>query len=145
MNFRKKMLKAATGMFLLLSVVFAAEGVEKLTLDEAVQIALEKNFDVLMARTELERTEGSLISAQAGYYPSLDLSGSSTRREDNGSSPERVNNVAVTLSQTLYAGGTIHAGKRQALVVHLAVDRVERLLAPDHARRQAGLRRLLGQ
>lgn len=116
MNFRKKMLKAATGMFLLLSVVFAAEGVEKLTLDEAVQIALEKNFDVLMARTELERTEGSLISAQAGYYPSLDLSGSSTRREDSGSSPERVNNVAVTLSQTLYAGGTIHAGKRQALV-----------------------------
>ncbi|MFA7621260.1 MAG: hypothetical protein WCY56_05350, partial [Aminobacteriaceae bacterium] len=62
MNFRKKMLKAATGMFLLLSVVFAAEGVEKLTLDEAVQIALEKNFDILMAQTELERTEGALIS-----------------------------------------------------------------------------------
>lgn len=116
MNFKNKMLKAGAGMFLLLSVVFTAEGVEKLTLDEAVHIALEQNFDILMARTELERTEGELISAQAGYYPSLDLSGSSTRREDNGSSPERVNNVAVTLSQTLYAGGTIHAGKRQALV-----------------------------
>lgn len=116
MNLNKKVVKAGTAILLLFTAVFSAEGVEKLTLGKAVQIALERNFDVLLAQTELKRTEGVLVSARSGFYPSLALTGSSIRREDNGGNPERANSFAVTLSQTLYAGGTIRAGERQALI-----------------------------
>jgi outer membrane protein TolC len=112
-----KTMKSITMTLLLLATsVFSAEGVEKFTLNQAVRIALERNFDVLSAQTERERAEGALISARSGMYPSLALDASSTHREDTGAAPKRVDGAAVALSQTLYAGGTLRSGERQALI-----------------------------
>ncbi len=112
----KKTLMIGGASLLLAASVLLAEGVERLTLERSVRLALERNLDVLSAWTEREKTEGALISARSALSPSLTLSGSSTRREDNGAAPERANSAAITLSQTLYAGGTLRAGERQAVL-----------------------------
>ena len=116
MNFGKKTILCVMTFLPLAAAALSVEGAERLTLDRAVRIALERNLDVLSARTEREKAEGVLISARSGLYPSLAIDASSTRREDTGGAPERANGAAITLSQTLYAGGTIRAGERQALV-----------------------------
>jgi len=116
MNIAKYVLIFVMTFLPLASAALSTEGAEKLSLDRAVRIALERNFDVLSARSERERAEGVLISARSGLHPSLTFDASSTRREDTGGAPERANGAEVTLSQTLYAGGTIRAGERQALV-----------------------------
>ena len=116
MNIIKKAIQAGGAILLVCAAVLSAGGAERLTLHRAVGLALERNLDILTAETELERTEGALVSARSGLYPSLNVTGSATRREDSGASPERANSAAVTLSQTLYAGGTIRAGERQAAI-----------------------------
>ena len=112
----KKTLMIGGAALLLAVSVLSAEGGERLTLERSVRLALERNLDVLSARTEREKAEGALISARSALSPSLTLSGSSTRREDNGAAPERADSAAITLSQTLYAGGTLRAGERQAVL-----------------------------
>lgn len=116
MNIGKKVVMSVMALLLLSARVLSAEGIERLSLDRAVRIALERNLDVLSARTEREKREGALLSARSGLYPSLVVDASSTRREDTGSAPTRADGAAITLSQTLYAGGTLRAGERQALV-----------------------------
>lgn len=116
MNAVSRTIRIGGALLLLVATALSVEGGERLTLGGAVRIALERNLDVLSARTERERAEGALISARSGLYPSLALDASSTRREDSGTAPGRADGVAVTLSQTLYAGGATRAGVRQALI-----------------------------
>ena len=116
MNIGKKVEMSVMAFLLLSASVLSAEGIERLSLDLAVRIALERNLDVLSAQTEREKREGTLLSARSGLYPSLVVDASSTRREDTGSAPARADGAAITLSQTLYSGGTLRAGERQALV-----------------------------
>lgn len=46
-----------------------------LTLDEAVNLALEKNSELKIARMEVEKSEQKLREARSGLFPKLDLNG----------------------------------------------------------------------
>ena len=94
----------------------AVSAEEPLTLERAVAIAMEKNLDVLSAREELKKADGLLIDARSGMLPHISLEGSGIRRNDTGTNLKRENTANVTLSQSLYAGGVIREGERQALL-----------------------------
>lgn len=46
-----------------------------LTMDEAINLALEKNSELKIARMEVEKSEQKLREARSGLFPKLDLSG----------------------------------------------------------------------
>ncbi len=52
MNIGKKVEMSVMAFLLLSASVLSAEGIERLSLDLAVRIALERNLDVLSAQTE---------------------------------------------------------------------------------------------
>ncbi len=77
----KKLLK----IFLLLftfSTVFAQE---KLTLEQAVQIALENNYSIKIARNDLRIADNNNTIGNAGFLPSVDASGSARQSLTSGS------------------------------------------------------------
>jgi len=68
------------GLILVSSMpVYANEGLMILSLDEAINIALKNNKGMLAAREKIREAEGGIITARAGFLPSLSLSGSYTR------------------------------------------------------------------
>lgn len=115
-----------TAAVILLSVssVFAGDfqnDPEKLvlTLDKAVEIAMKNNRDILLSREGRNRAGQQIREARSGALPKVELNGSYTRTlkkpflffEVDGEvvkfSPGFMNTVsqAVTVTQTLYAGG----------------------------------------
>jgi outer membrane protein TolC len=63
---------------LLLAVSFSAFAQNKnltLTMDEAINLALEKNSELKIAKMEVEKSEQKLREARSGLFPKLDLSG----------------------------------------------------------------------
>jgi multidrug efflux system outer membrane protein len=57
----------------------AAQELERLTLDQAVQRAVARNTDVLIAAAEVRRAEGLVAQARAGALPTLFPAGTYTR------------------------------------------------------------------
>lgn len=70
---------------LLLILVFAAafctsaHAVTSLTLNEAIQIALEKNRTILISRKEIDKAGAGIIQAKANFLPSISISMAYTR------------------------------------------------------------------
>lgn len=66
-------------MFILLVVfsisAFAQNSKLTLTMDEAINLALEKNSELKIARMEVEKSEQKLREARSGLFPKIDLSG----------------------------------------------------------------------
>lgn len=63
---------------LLLAFSFSAFAQNKnltLTMDEAINLALEKNSELKIAKMEVEKSEQKLREARSGLFPKLDLSG----------------------------------------------------------------------
>lgn len=90
-----------------------------LTLEKALSVAKEQNLDILSAQQELVRAKGKLTEARAGGLPSLNLGAGYTRREKPdlaGNDEENIFGAALTLTQPLYQGGKIRAGKQQASI-----------------------------
>jgi outer membrane protein TolC len=54
---------------------FAQNNKLTLTMDEAINLALEKNSELKIARLEVEKSEQKLREARSGLFPKLDLSG----------------------------------------------------------------------
>ena len=54
-------------------------GGEKITISQAIQMALEDSYQVIDAVKQKEIYEHQLSAARAGYYPSLSLDGSYSR------------------------------------------------------------------
>jgi len=68
------------GLILVFSVpIYANEGPMILSLEEAIDIALKNNKSILAAREKIREAEGGIITARAGFLPSVSLSGSYTR------------------------------------------------------------------
>ncbi len=70
-----------TGILLYTSSVFAqTDSVDLvLTIDKAVSIALEKNYDIQIARLSVEKAEEQITEAYAGAWPKLNFNGQYTR------------------------------------------------------------------
>lgn len=111
-------------IFLLLAGISTAQ--EKLTLDQSVQIALEKSPVVLKTRADIAAAEGLAGQAAAGFLPQLSLSGSlgkyysepQTMEMDLGTgTPTTISfgtdeqadltNCSLQLSQALFTGGKL--------------------------------------
>ncbi|MCL6493409.1 MAG: TolC family protein [Ignavibacterium sp.] len=71
--------------FLLFSFSFALlaqNNTTVLTMDEAINLALEKNSELKIAKMEVEKSEQKLREARSGLFPKLDLSGQYQRYID---------------------------------------------------------------
>lgn len=98
---------------------------DSLTLKEALRAGLENNSNIKQSRLEVEKSEYDLEVAERNWYPTLDLQSSYTRLEEappefdfttltpsEGSRDSY--NTQLTLQQTIYSGGQISLGIKQA-------------------------------
>lgn len=102
-------------------------GGEKITISQAIQMALEDSYQVIDAVKQKEIYEHQLSAARAGYYPSLSLDGSYSRaikkaRFAMGSGgmvevgKNNTYSAGLNLNQTLWAGGQVRNTARLAKV-----------------------------
>ena len=102
-------------------------GGEKITISQAIQMALEDSYQVIDAVKQKEIYERQLSAARAGYYPSLSLDGSYSRaikkaRFAMGSGgmvevgKNNTYSAGLNLNQTLWAGGQVRNTARLAKV-----------------------------
>jgi outer membrane protein TolC len=84
------------------------------TLNQCLQLALERNPDILRAQREIERTRGLIITAKSTLYPQVSLNGRVEERNDDlfsqGTDPtiQRFRDfwtVQLSVTQSLYSGG----------------------------------------
>ncbi|MCX7874925.1 MAG: TolC family protein [Melioribacteraceae bacterium] len=89
----------------------------KLTLNDAIKIALEKNYDIRLAKEDVLLSENNYSVGNAGFLPKVDLSASKTRTVNNtkqeystGQSVDKKNagsnstNAGIALSWTIFDG-----------------------------------------
>lgn len=111
-------------LFLLLHT--CAQAQEVLTLDMAIQQALEYNFDIKVAKNDVRQAEVNNTAGNAGMAPTIDLRGGANtgsqtvRNEFLDGRVQEVNNAAslsyngsVNLNWTLFDGGRMFLVKKQ--------------------------------
>jgi outer membrane protein len=96
------------------------------SLDDCLQLALDRNPDILKAQHDIERTQGLVISAKSALYPHVDVSGRIEERDDDlldqGTDPtaQRFRDfwtVQIQVVQSLYSGGI---NRQQIAIAKLA-------------------------
>lgn len=113
-------------ILLFLTAISVAEGQKIVTVEEAVQIALKNNFDILVARNDADIAKVNNTPGNAGMLPSVQVNGSgdyqrnnvhqklSSGTENNYSSLSINTFTAGTqLSWTLYDGGKMFVTKNK--------------------------------
>jgi len=120
------MVKGITFILIFLSVFSAAKAQKLVTVDDAVQIALKNNFDILVARNNADIDKVNNTRGNAGMLPTLQVNGSGTYQLSNvhqeltsGSDNNYPALSATTftsgtqLSWTLYDGGKMFVTKNK--------------------------------
>ncbi|HEY5511516.1 MAG TPA: TolC family protein [Prolixibacteraceae bacterium] len=120
------MVKKIIVILLFFTVFSAAEGQQIMTVDEAVQLALKNNFDILVARNDADIAKVNNTPGNAGMLPDIQLNGSgiyelnnvhqklSSGTENNYSPLSTTTFTAGTqLSWTLYDGGKMFVTKNK--------------------------------
>ena len=109
----------------------AEEPIQKLTIDQAVEIAIRENRDLIAARIQIEEARGRL--KQAGLYPNPELEsdfGIDTIFANDG---ER--SFSIGINQPIPLSGRIGAQKKVASVdikrTHADLTNIQRILARD--------------
>ncbi|MBM3263622.1 MAG: TolC family protein [candidate division Zixibacteria bacterium] len=107
-----------------LLVPVATQGQERLTLEDAVRLALERNETVLIAEQSVAKAKGQVMSARSEAFPKLSLTGFYNRNWRvptsviNGNTlrfgSTNVLNGGLSLSIPIYRGGKIQAARRAA-------------------------------
>ncbi|MFN2432080.1 MAG: TolC family protein [Gemmatimonadota bacterium] len=125
-----------------------APGAIPLSLEQAEELALERNERVLIAREEIERTKGLEREVRAASLPSLDVIYRYTRNVqrpviffDQGGEVQQVsigedndNTVGLSLDQTLFSRSVLAANRAAGLaqeVSELGLEEVNEELALD--------------
>ena len=84
------------------------------SLNDCLQLALERNPDILKAQKDIERTQGLVITAKSTLYPQLSTNGRLELRNDDllsqGNNPaiQRFRDfwvIQIIATQSLYSGG----------------------------------------
>ncbi|MFA6287406.1 MAG: TolC family protein [Opitutaceae bacterium] len=100
--------------FLIPSFAFAqANPPATLTLQECVDRALNKNFDLQIQRFSTQNARDSVISADAGYDPTFVLGASHAGSKDTNTAPTQTSQqdlARLSVSQPIVTGATITAG-----------------------------------
>ncbi len=127
----------------------AQEGGRPLTLREAIDLALARNPEVLLAQAQLDELNGKVTEVRSGAFPQVSLEGYGLRLRDpsilNSSSfdnlppefrnalvPRAANlfDLALSVKQPLYNAGKVHNA------VHLAEEGKQEKIASLEAARQ---------
>jgi outer membrane protein len=117
---------------MVLSNAFAQD---KLTLDQAVQLALSNNLQLQIARNDAKVAHNNNIPGNAGLLPEVSLNASDNpsltninQKFTNGTTIERNNvfshsaNANILATYTLYNGSMMHATKRRLEVEDMAAN-----------------------
>ncbi|WP_028580287.1 TolC family protein [Desulfogranum japonicum] len=106
-----------------LQITFAAP--DELSLDKAVQLALQHNPSIDVALQQCRQGEGVLQQARSAYLPQVSLGADYGRQSIDGLTPEDEDNVghgSIALSQLIYdfgkTTGAIDAGKFSLLATN---------------------------
>jgi HAE1 family hydrophobic/amphiphilic exporter-1 len=118
------MLSLAIGTHLQAQSPEAAKGPQIVTLEQALQIALEKNKDIQKAKEYRNQVEGRYVEERAAALPQFVLQGSFTRSRDESMKvfgrtyplEQEVLSGGVGVSQVLYSFGQVGAAIRAAKV-----------------------------
>jgi len=120
------MVKKIIVILLFFTAFSAAEGQQIVTVDDAVQIALKNNFDILIARNDAEIAKVNNTPGNAGMLPDIQLNGSENYKLNNvhqelsGNTESNYPSLSTTsftagtqLSWTLYNGGKMFVTKNK--------------------------------
>lgn len=114
-------------LFILFTFGFSlVQGQNILSVDEAIQIALKKNYDILISRNEADITKANNTAGNAGMLPNVGLTGSgnhsllNSHQELNGGTTTNYPslgttsfNAGIQLSWTLFDGGKMFVTKNK--------------------------------
>ncbi len=99
------------------------------TLDDCLQLALDRNPDILRAQHDIERTQGLIIQAKSTLYPQVSVNGRMEERNDDlfkqGTDPTAQGFrdfwiVQLQVAQSLYSGGVNRQNIAIAKLTHEA-------------------------
>ncbi len=105
---------------LLLTLVPVASGASTVTLADAYRLAMSSHEAVRIAGEAVRQADSDLSIATSAMLPSLTATGGYTRYSDQkraGSfltQPDSSTNVALTLSQPIFSGGTLLSARKSA-------------------------------
>jgi outer membrane protein TolC len=102
----------------------AKKEAQVVSLEQALQIALEKNKDILKAREYRNQVEGKYVEERAAALPQLKIQGGLSRARDESLRvfgrayplEEELQTIGVGVSQVLYSFGQVQAGIRAAKI-----------------------------
>ncbi len=103
-------------IILVLSTSIRIQPQEKLTLSEAIKVGLENNYDIRIAKKDLQSADENNSWGSAGRYPSIDLGVTSVNRfDDTGINEVTTQSLvpSVTLNWTLFNGFKIYNTKKK--------------------------------
>jgi len=113
--------RVVIALLLLGAASIARADAGRLTLDQALQIAMEKNRDIDVAREYGKYVQGRYLEERAAALPQLSLSAGYTASRDDGQPPVMggettmyTSSAGLSLSQPLYTWGKIGAAIRAA-------------------------------
>ncbi len=84
----------------LLAATIASAQTRTLTLDQARQIALERNLSVAQAQNNVEAAQASVMAATGDYLPTLSASGGWTRNQTEG--PVTIGGVVIPNTKAVF-------------------------------------------
>lgn len=125
-------------LFLILSVSIQAQDVKKISLQEAIDIALENNYELKQASNNLELAEKGIISEYADFLPSVsaNLSGSSRKGQQlvrQGDTQVFEDNVTNGLRGDLSASVSLFNGFDN--ILSLRISKADKLSSEERFQR----------
>lgn len=127
----KKGLVAAMACFLWMPAAFAAE----LSVDEAIQMALEKNTDIKISAKGEEKAQANLEAAEGAKGLSVDASAALSVADGAAASFSKSNSNSISLSLPVYSGGakeiTIQNKRKEILSSQLNTERTRENIRLD--------------
>lgn len=125
---RETLTRRPVVLLLLLGFLLAPSLIQAatLTIDQAVNLALARNKDFLVVKTELDKADAEVKNAVAGALPHLDFSSNYQRNHEIptvvfGGEEFRLGtknniNLGLTLTQPIYLGGRVFAAVKIARI-----------------------------
>lgn len=133
---RKGILLLFTG--LILSVTSHAQEAQKISLQEAIDIALENNYELKQAKNNLELAEKGIVSEYADFAPSISASMNGTSRKGQqlvrqGNTQVFVDNVTNAVSGGINASMPLFNGFEN--IISLRINKADKLSAEENLQR----------
>lgn len=87
---------------------------EILSLPKCIEMAMDKNPDIVQAKKEVNKYSYQLKESYSKYYPSINVEGSYSRTKSKGSDISKEYNYVVKLSQDIFKSGGNYSKIKQA-------------------------------